>query len=219
MKPITEMLISVKESLQEMLSNPLSMVVLVVLLGAILLILRFSKIKFSTRLMAHVAIAVAISAVLNMIKLYPMPFGGSVTLASMLPIFIISFAYGPEVGLLTGFIYGLVDLILGAYIIHPIQLLLDYPVPYMLIGVSGYFRKNYVVGVLVGTFLRFLSHFLSGIVFFPEYTPESMNPLWYSVVYNAQYMVPETIIIIVIILVFPVRRIIKQLNPHYLEEQ
>lgn len=206
-----------KDSLQQLFSSPTAVIVLLVLLAGIVFILRFSKIKFTTRLMTHVAIAVAISVVLDMIKLFSMPYGGSVTLASMLPIFLISFAYGPSVGYLTGFIYGIVDLILGAYIIHPIQLLLDYPMPYLLIGVSGYFKNNYLLGVILGTGMRFLSHFLSGVVFFPEYTPEGMNPIWYSVVYNAQYMIPEMIIIIVVIMVFPVKRIIKQMAPHHIQ--
>lgn len=82
--------------------------------------------------MARMAIVIDIATVLNFIKIINLPNGGgSILLGSMVPIIIIAFMYGPQVGLLTGFIFGIISLIVNPYIMHPIQVLFDYPLPFM----------------------------------------------------------------------------------------
>ena len=84
----------------------------------------------------------ALATILDMFKLTKLPNGGSVTLGAMVPIILMALLYGPEVGFLTGFLYGLIKLILGPYILHPLQVLFDYPLPFMALGLAGYFKTT-----------------------------------------------------------------------------
>jgi thiamine transporter len=138
------------------------------------------------------------------------PQGGSVSLV-MVPILVLAFRRGLVAGLVAGLIVGILKAMLGGYIVHPIQLLLDYPVPYMAIGLAGLFslRPNRslkynisiaTLGILLATSIRLLSHYLSGVVWFGEYAPEGMPVHLYSIVYNVSYLVPEIIISLAIVL-------------------
>lgn len=156
----------------------------------------------------EVAILGAISFVLDKIG-FSMPQGGSVTL-SMLPIVVMAFRWGIVGGMLTGFVSGILQLIMGGYVFNAIQAALDYFVAYALVGVaavtlgwllSGKAKGNkgtmvmaIVVGTVIGGLLRFLIHYIGGIVFFASYAPEG-QPVWlYSLVYNASYMIPSIIL-------------------------
>lgn len=198
----------------ELLKNPVSLIALVVLFAGVLIILGFRRIKFTPRLMTSIALSVAIAAVLNNIKFLSLPQGGSITLVSMLPIFLMAFAYGPEIGFLTGFLFGMINLFMGPYILHPVQVLFDYPLPFMLLGVAGYFPRQGTVGILTGGFLRFLCHVISGAVFFGSYAPAGMNVILYSIVYNAPIVFIELALIIIIMFILPVNRLLKAMNPH-----
>lgn len=200
------------EAIQSLITNPVSLIVLVLLLVALIAVVRFGRIKFTARLMTQIAIAVAIAAVLNMFTLFKMPQGGSVTMASMVPIYLVAFAYGPQVGLFTGFLFGIVNLLLGATILHPIQVLMDYPVPFMMIGLAGAFPKHMNVGIIVANILRFIPHVLSGVVFFAAYTPEGQHPLVYSLLYNS-FVFVDGLIALIVMNLLPVNRLTKQINP------
>lgn len=202
---------AIPEAIGSLFENPVSLVVLIVLLVALVMIVRFSKIQFSARLMAQIGLAVAIATVLDMMILFRMPQGGSVTVASMVPIYLIAFAYGPQVGLFTGFLFGLVNLLLGAYIMHPIQTLLDYPVPFMMIGLAGAFPKHMNVGIVSANVLRFICHVLSGVIFFASYAPEGQHPLIYSMLYNS-FVFVDGLIALVVMNVLPVNRLVKTIN-------
>ena len=156
----------------------------------------------------EVAILGAISFVLDQIG-FKMPQGGSVTL-SMLPIIVMAFRWGILGGMLTGFVTGILQLIMGAYVLNPIQAALDYFVAYALVGAAavtlgwllsskaknnkGSMVKAIVVGTVIGGLLRYLIHFIGGIVFFGSFAPEG-QPVWlYSLVYNASYMIPSIIL-------------------------
>lgn len=203
---------TITEALRSLGDNPTSLLVLVLLLAVLIAVVRFGRIKFSARLMAQIAIAVAIASVLNMMILFRLPQGGSVTMASMVPIYLISFAYGPQVGLFTGFIFGLMNLLLGPYIMHPIQTLLDYPVPFMMIGLAGAFRKHMNVGIIIANVLRFVPHVLSGVVFFGAFAPEGQHPLIYSLVYNS-FVFVDGLIALIVMNLLPVNRLVKVIHP------
>ena len=162
---MSTILTSSKEAVQALLSEPLALAALIIVFALIVFVLVIRKIKLTPLLMAQIGISVAICAVLNAIPLFQMPQGGSVTLASTLPIIIMAFAYGPEVGMLTGFLFGVVNLFLGPFIIHPLQTLLDYPLPFMFVGMAGFFKNRYV-GTVISQLLRLLMHVLSGVIFF-----------------------------------------------------
>ncbi len=168
--------------------------------------------KISLRAITEISVAVALSLIFNFLPLWKMPQGGSISL-EMLPIFFIALRWGLKEGLLAGFVYGLLQLAFNPFIIHPVQLILDYPLPYMLLGLSGIFVKQikqfkekkiniYIIfAMLLGGFFRFISHVLSGVVFFSTYAPEGTNVWIYSIIYNASFIIPSLIVCYIIIAV------------------
>lgn len=171
----------------------------------------------NTRILTETGMAIALAVVLDSLTIWKMPYGGSVTLA-MLPLFIIAFRWGALSGILAGVGAGFLQLAFGGTIIHPAQLVLDYPLPFGLVGLAGLFKyqvqssKNisqtiWIFGAMfVGTFFRFITHILSGVIFFAEYAPEGQNVWLYSIIYNGSYLLPSFLLCIIVIL--PLRRII-----------
>lgn len=153
-----------------------------------------SNTQLDTRALAEIATSVALAYVLNLIIIYHLPQGGSITLGSMVPILILALRRGPYVGIFAGTVFGIVQLALGGYWFTLVQVILDYPVAFGVLGIAGYFRKQPVVGVVISIGLRFVAHFVSGVVFFGEYAPPEMGPYIYSAVYNGSYIVPEIVI-------------------------
>ena len=163
------------------------------------------------RIMTEIGMAVALSVILNFIPLWRMAQGGSVSL-EMLPILIIALRWGASSGMMVGVVYGLVQLAFGPFIIHPAQLVLDYPLPYMLVGLAGIFSRKInlkakgsmygwlLLAVFTGGLGRFVSHFLSGVIFFAQYAPEGQSPWVYSVIYNISYLLPSLLLSYVIII-------------------
>lgn len=150
------------------------------------------------RLWVEVAAASALGAILSLVKVYTLPQGGSVT-ATMLPVLFLSVWRGPRAGCLAGLVLGCLKLALGPVILHPIQVLFDYPIPYAVLGVAGFFRRLPALGSLVGGVLRLGSHTLSGAVFFASFAPPGISPWEYSLTYNALYILPETLLCVVLV--------------------
>ncbi len=150
--------------------------------------------RFDTKVLAEVSVMVALSLVLNFIKVYQLPQGGSITLASMVPVLLISFRRGPKVGVFSGVVFGMAQMLLDGWFYSPVGMFLDYPLAFGALGLAGIFRKTPLIGVVVSLATRFLSHFISGVVFFGMYAPEGMSPIVYSAVYNGSYMLPEMVI-------------------------
>ena len=155
-----------------------------------------------TRVIVFSAICIALALALDYVKLFTMPQGGSVSACSMFFIVLAGYWFGPVIGCLTGVVVGLIDLMLAGYVVHPIQLLLDYPLAFGMLGFAGFFRKMRFalpIGYVAGAAGRFIMHLLSGYIFFAQYTPEGQHPFIYSAVYNILYMAPEVLITLVII--------------------
>ncbi|MGM9517406.1 MAG: energy-coupled thiamine transporter ThiT [Acidaminococcus sp.] len=179
------------------------------LVGVFLLLyglLRARKTKLSTHQVTCCALLLALTLILSLLPLYRMPYGGTVTLGGMLPIMFIAFAYGPEVGFLAGFAYGILNLLLNPYILHPVQVLFDYPLPFMALGLCGFFPKHPYGGMVVAVAVRYLCHFISGVAFFASYAPAGMSPVVYSLVANGTYLIPDLIICLVLYRVLPMER-------------
>ena len=153
-----------------------------------------SDLKFDTRTLAEIPVIVALSLVLNFIKVFQMPQGGSITLGSMVPVLLISLRRGPKVGVFTGVVFGFAQMLLDGWFYSPVGMFLDYPLAFGALGLAGIFKKTPLLGVAVSLTTRFLSHFLSGVIFFYMYAPPGMDPMVYSAVYNGSYMLPELII-------------------------
>ena len=154
--------------------------------------------KWDTRVMVEIAVAAALALILGMLRIYRMPYGGSVTL-EMVPLFVVSLRHGVGAGVWSGFIVGILNLFLDPYIIHPIQLVMDYPLPFAALGLAGMFPRKPMIGLVLGTAGRYAVHVLSGAIFFGAYAPEGMNPWIYSLGYNASYIIPNGILAIVVI--------------------
>ncbi len=149
----------------------------------------------STKMMVEAGIMIALAQILSYVKIFEGPYGGSVTAGSMVPILIFSLRWGFKNGLLTGLAYGALQFILGPkYSYHIVSLLFDYFVAFSVLGFAGLFsnsRLGSLLGSSLAIFLRFVCHVISGVVVFGAFAPETMNPLWYSTLYNASYLLPE----------------------------
>src|SRR5215213_1873367 len=156
-----------------------------------------------TRVLTEAALAIALAFVLGFVVLFKMPFGGSVSL-EMIPLILLALRQGWKVGIVAGATYGLLDLAIDPYVVHPVQLLLDYPLAFGALGLAGLFKptvRGAILGATVAVLARFFCHFLSGVIFFASYAPEGMNPLFYSAAYNAAYLAPSLGIVIAVVLV------------------
>jgi len=153
-----------------------------------------------TRVLTEAALAVALAFVLGFVVLFKMPFGGSVSL-EMIPLILLALRQGWKVGIVAGATYGLLDLAIDPYVVHPVQLLLDYPVAFGALGLAGLFKptvRGAILGATVAVLARFVCHLLSGVIFFASYAPEGWNPFLYSAAYNAAYLAPSLAIAIVV---------------------
>jgi thiamine transporter len=152
--------------------------------------------------MVEGALCVALSVVFSNFRLFAMPQGGSVTL-EMAPLLYFSYRCGWKWGTLAGGLSGVLQMLLGGYIVHPAQVILDYPLAMACMGAAGAFAGNpaqparpvqIALGTLAAGALRFFCHVLSGVIFFSSYAPEGQNPWVYSALYNACFLAPALVI-------------------------
>ena len=182
-----------------------------IILAAIMAGMSISRKTWTAKSLAYAALSIALAFVLSYVKLFRMPNSGSVTLASMLPLMLFSAAYGVGPGLLAGAAYGLLQYVQGGYFVHPIQFLLDYPIAFALIGLAGLYRFlpkawskwSLYAAMVLGALGRCLSATLAGILYW-DTAP------WASLVYNGAYLLPDTLICIVLA-VFVGKRVMKMM--------
>ena len=180
--------------------------------GIVVFAITKDKKRWTARMLANAALCIALATVLSYVRLYKMPQGGSITPASMLPIFLFAYAYGAGPGMLVGAGYGLVQFLQDAYFVHPIELLLDYPLAFAMLGLAG-LASNFsdkwglIPGILLGTFGRFICAFVSGVIFFGMYAPDNFpNAVVYSLAYNGSYLGAEALITLIVIAIPPVAK-------------
>lgn len=172
-----------------------------------------TKTRSSVRALVECALMIAVGTVLAQIKILEMPYGGSVTLVSMLPFILVSFRHGVRWGLLTGFVNSLLQMLLGFYappagtvLAFAGVVLLDYLLAFTLLGLANAIAApfhNRMLGVAAGSaavcFIRFLCSFLSGALLWGSYQSsyewaQGMSVWLYSLIYNGTYMLPELIL-------------------------
>ena len=171
--------------------------------------------KINTKQLVFSSMSLALATVTSFIKFGSLPFGGSITFFSMFFICFIGYLYGPKIGLMTGVAYGILQLITGPYIYHPWQLLLDYPLAFGALGLSGFFYKRkhgLIKGCIAGMFGRYVFHVISGYIFFKDYAPANMNPMVYTLGYNATYILPELIATVAILCIPLVTSALKEVK-------
>ncbi len=197
------------------LLTPIGNAVFIILIVALLVVaakLSSKNEKFSAKRLAFCAIAMALATVTSFIKFVDLPMGGSLTLFSMFFICFTGYLYGAKTGITTGIAYGLLQLIIDPYIVHPAQLIIDYPLAFGALGLAGLFvntKNGLIKGVLTGTFGRYICHVVTGYIFFGIYAPEGMNAMIYSLTYNATYILPELILTVVVLSVPAVKNALK----------
>lgn len=157
------------------------------------------------------SIMVALSAVLSIIPIFKMPYGGSITLASFLPVVIIAYRHGIKCGIATAGVSSLVQMLFGMKNFTHFSTwqslvalaLLDYVVAFTVFGLAGIFRKKIrqqsaamVTGALLASVVRYLCHVISGATVWAGLSIPDEAAILYSLSYNATYMIPETIILV-----------------------
>ena len=177
--------------------------------------------KNHIRALVVAAVCAAMAFGLNQISLFRFEAGGSITPASMLPVAMAGYLLGPFYGILSGLVMGLLDFITGAYIIHPIQLALDYFLAFGALGLAGFASKienrngapiGMLIGYLIGITGRFVLVTLSGYIYFAEYTPDGWSPLAWSLFYNIRYIGVEAIFTVIIIFTLPFIKLLDTLK-------
>lgn len=199
------------------------MIALIVIIAALVILTALIRNKdtdkeagpkaFSVKQLVFSAMALALGFILSYIKIIHMPWGGSVTLCSMLFITLIGYWYGPKIGLTAGFAYGILQFVQGggSYILSPLQACMDYILAFTALGLSGFFYKKangLIKGYLFAIVIRGLFHSIGGYLYWmdymPENFPESLASI-YPLAYNYAYILAEGIITVVILLLPPVK--------------
>ncbi len=177
--------------------------------------------KMSVKQITVSALCLALAFVFSNIKLFKLPFGGSLTVFSMFFVTYIGYLYGPRVSISAAFAYGLLQMIVDPYIISIPQLLCDYILAFTALGLSGFFHNSkwgLFKGYLVGVIGRYFFSVLSGVVFFADYAPENMSPLAYSASYNASYIFTEAAITVAILFVPAIRVALNRVKAEVIEK-
>ena len=209
---MSNFLATMGENFKTLFSSPLTLITLIGCAILLIAFIKFKSLKFDSKLVARIGLAIALAFILDMLKIYTLPNGGgSISLGSMIPILLISFIYGPSIGLFTGFLFGILKLIIDQYILNPIQVLFDYPLPFMAVGIAGFFKNKYL-GSTLGMLLRFSCHFISGVIFFGSYAPAGMSPIVYSLAVNGFAVGGELLICLVLLAFLPIEKLIKTLK-------
>jgi len=176
--------------------------------------------NLSTRKIVFSAAAIALATVIStVIKLPSLPNGGSVTLFSMLVICLIGYWYGPVTGIIAAIAYGILQFIIGPYVVHPLQVILDYPLAFGALGLSGFFWKSkngLLKGYIAGALGRLLVHEISGYIFYTTYVSgdasANVAAIWASTVYNMSYILPEMILTLILLAIPPVNQMFSRLK-------
>ncbi|MBQ9264765.1 MAG: energy-coupled thiamine transporter ThiT [Clostridia bacterium] len=200
-------------------------VAVVAALAIILLAVSRSSKKWTAKMIAFGALSIALSFVLSCFRLYKMPTGGSVTPGSMLPLMLFSVAFGVAPGMAAGLVYGVLQYLQGGYWLNIWQFLLDYLLAFTAIGLAGIAHskkdKWLYVAIPVAALGRAVCAILAGLMWAADYLSKGWaleigstaysSSLLYSIVYNGVYLVPETIICLILafLIAKPVLKILK----------
>ena len=161
------------------------------------------------RMLVEAGVMIALAMLLSLIKLYQLPQSGSITPASMLPILFFAVRWGVRPGLSAGFAYGLLQFLVSSMYPSPLfedpflalgsVIVLDYLLAFGVLGLAGLFkgrRFSLPLGVLTGGFLRFIVHYISGVILWSSFAGDV--PAWlYSLIYNGSFMGVEIAICMV----------------------
>lgn len=175
------------------------------LLAGLALADRGEKKGIAAKQLAYCAMAVALAYVTSFIKVFKLPYGGSVTLLSMLFIVLVAHWYGVKTGVLVGFAYGILQFLQEPYFLTLFQVCCDYVLAFAALGLAGLFRKgknSLLIGYILAVLARGVFHTLGGYLYWMDYMPEnfpqSLRTL-YPIIYNYSYLLAEGIVTVIVI--------------------
>ena len=171
----------------------------------------------SVRKLTFCAVAVALATVTNQITVFSFPFGGSVTLCSMLFIVLPGWFFGPVWGGCCGLLYGVLNFLFKPWFASFPQFLFDYIFAFSIMGVAGFFRhrKNgLLIGYSAAVVARWLMASIAGLIWVSlgSVAWEGWSPLPYSMAYNATYIFAEGIVTVILLLIPSVRKVLERLR-------
>lgn len=176
------------------------------------------KRKLSTKQLVFCGVAMALAFVASYIRLFHMPYGGSVTLFSMLFICLIGYWYGVRVGILTGLAYGILQFLQEPFVLSLFQVCCDYIFAFAGLGLAGAFSnsknglaKGYVLGILVRGFFHALGGYLYWMDYMPADFPQAISQ-FYPIVYNYSYILAEGVLTVIVIALPPVKKGLDQIK-------
>lgn len=174
------------------------------------------KKNISIQSLSVAGVAVSVAFVFSYFKLISLPLGGSATLFSMFFVCVIGYMYGPKYGLISAFVYSLLQFIQEPELLSPLQFLFDYILSFTALGLSGFVKAGKYrlqLSYLAGISGRFVFASISGFLFFSEYAYSAgwNNAFLYSVCYNGIYIYAEGILTLIILSIPPVQKFIKHL--------
>ena len=197
------------EKLGEVTATSWISIAALVILGVILIAISMTQRKWTAKMIASGALAIALSFVLSCIRLYRMPTGGSVTPGSMLPLMLFAVSFGVGPGLLAGLAYGVLQYLQGGWFANVWQFSLDYLLAFAALGLAGLAKHlpekwGLYCAMVIAALCRALSATLAGIMFW-DTAP------WASLVYNGTYLIPDTLICIIlaVLIAKPVMKVLK----------
>ncbi|MBI3925581.1 MAG: energy-coupled thiamine transporter ThiT [Armatimonadetes bacterium] len=160
---------------------------------------------------AQGGIAVALAFVLSYFMLRIGFAGGGISF-QMVPLLVLARIQGTGLAIGCGVVFGLLHLTQDFVVVHPLQMLLDYPLAFGALGLAGLLprgRLGDVAGTILGCLVRYACHVLSGVIFIREFNPQLPGDPWlYSLGYNATYMVPSTVACLLLVPLI-VRQLVK----------
>ena len=175
----------------------------------------------ATKSISFAGVSIALSFALSYIKLFSLPQGGSITLASMLPLIIYAYMFGARKGVFAGVIYGILQCLQSPQIYQPMQVLLDYPIAFGAIGLAGIAKNmkclklplvKFIFSASIACIGRYAAHFLSGYYVFSSWAMEGYTALTWSLVYNLYVIAELAIVLIVGCIMFASKGIVKQID-------
>ena len=164
-----------------------------------------AKKRMSTKQLVFCAAAMALAFITSYIKIWNMPWGGSVTLCSMLFIVLAANWYGAGTGIFVGLAYGILQFIQEPYVLSFFQVCCDYILAFAALGVAGFFAKKkhgLLKGYIAAVLARGAFHALGGYLYWMDYMPENFQQALksvYPIAYNYSYLLAEAVITIVLI--------------------
>ena len=183
-----------------------------------------SKGKMSTHQLVFCSVAMALAFATSYMKLYELPWGGSVTLCSMLFIVLIGNWYGVGTGVLVGLAYGILQFLQGPFVLSFFQVGCDYIFAFAALGLAGLFAKKehgLLKGYILAVFARGLFHTIGGYLYWMEYMPDNFPASLksvYPIVYNYSYLLIEAVITVIIISIPAVSKALGKVKKMALEK-